>query len=809
MPNLKFSQFQEQTDPANVQFVVGYNGTNNVRIAPGDLGGGYPFLIDTQSLYSGFVPSGLSGNPQGNTVLGISASSSATTGFNNTALGYGALSGNTTGSYNTAVGNNALSAASTTSYNTAIGHSAGRLTTGTLNTFLGEQAGEAVTVGQDNVFLGAVAGYQNTSTTSNTILIGYNTNTSPVGASNFIVLGNANHTTLQIPGIQSGASNGDVLTYNATFGKLELQTPSSGGATDLNGLTDCLVDTDSLYVGEVPAGLSANPQGNTVLGIDAGSSLQTQQGNTLIGNDAGKNFGLNPFANGITYVGAFAGLNNTSGGGTTYIGYQAGQNQAGAANTAVGHQALGGSFSGSGTSNIAIGDRAGLSARGSQSTLLGYQTAYSSGTGLNDSILIGYRAGYSTNAANVVQIGSEAGRNNNSAAGHISIGYQAGYSQTSGANNTNLGFEAGYSNTSGAFRTVIGYQAGKSQTGGANTFIGSLAGGSRSGSGTQNVAIGNNALRYLENADNTAIGSAAGQYADSTSSKNVMIGSQAMAGAFGSKSNNVAVGYKSGFAATTGGDNTLIGYQAGLNVTTSASNTVLGSNALGYHNGNNNVAIGGNAMQGSASFTGTGTDNVAIGYNAGSGSSPTAFSNSILIGKDAATSPIGISNVIAIGNSSQTVLQMPGITSGASNGDVLMYDTANFPFNNLKLYPSGTTPSDARDKKDIEDLPYGLEFVNSLQPRKYVWDNRVKTIERESFDEDGNPITITEEFVANEKGTIGFGFIAQELQEVDNEVLQLVNDSNEDSLRINYSKLVPVLVQAIKELKAEIELLKS
>ena len=86
MPNLKFSQFQEQTDSANVQLVVGYNGTDNVRIAPGNLGG-YPFLIDTQSLYSGFVPSGLSGNPQGNTVLGISASSSATTGFKNTALG--------------------------------------------------------------------------------------------------------------------------------------------------------------------------------------------------------------------------------------------------------------------------------------------------------------------------------------------------------------------------------------------------------------------------------------------------------------------------------------------------------------------------------------------------------------------------------------------------------------------------------------------------------------------------------------------------------------------------------------------------
>ncbi len=42
MANLKFSQFTEQTDTANVQFLVGYNGSTNVRIAPGnisDLGG--------------------------------------------------------------------------------------------------------------------------------------------------------------------------------------------------------------------------------------------------------------------------------------------------------------------------------------------------------------------------------------------------------------------------------------------------------------------------------------------------------------------------------------------------------------------------------------------------------------------------------------------------------------------------------------------------------------------------------------------------------------------------------------------------
>ena len=37
MANKKFSQFTEQTDTANVQFVVGYNGSDNVRISPTNL----------------------------------------------------------------------------------------------------------------------------------------------------------------------------------------------------------------------------------------------------------------------------------------------------------------------------------------------------------------------------------------------------------------------------------------------------------------------------------------------------------------------------------------------------------------------------------------------------------------------------------------------------------------------------------------------------------------------------------------------------------------------------------------------------
>ena len=41
MANLKFSQFTEQTDTSNVQFIVGYNGATNVRISPANISGAY------------------------------------------------------------------------------------------------------------------------------------------------------------------------------------------------------------------------------------------------------------------------------------------------------------------------------------------------------------------------------------------------------------------------------------------------------------------------------------------------------------------------------------------------------------------------------------------------------------------------------------------------------------------------------------------------------------------------------------------------------------------------------------------------
>lgn len=363
-----------------------------------------------------------------------------------------------------------------------------------------------------------------------------------------------------------------VVGYDGTDNvRIDPANLGGGGASDLNGLTDCLVDTASLYVGEVPSGLSGNPQGNTVLGIDAGNALTSATNNTFLGNKAG--YGVTTAA---------------------------------------------------------------------QNTLIGYEA------GMDSSLVAG---------------------------GVVAIGYQAGKEFESGDGAVLVGRYAGAANGSAKQQTV---------------FIGDAAG------------------RYISSAFNTAVG--AGALRGGTSS-----GSSA------------------------------------------AYNTAVGTLSL--------------------KLITTGDNNVAIGANAGD--ALTTGSNNIIIGKNAAASAVDVSNEITLGDSSITALRC--------------------------AVTSITSLSDERDKSEIKDLEYGLAFIDALQPREFVWDNRPET--RTEYDDDGNETQ--EEFYSANKGKKDFGFIAQEVRELDNDTLRLVYTENEERLELSYGKLVPILVKAIQELKEEVELLKG
>ena len=81
-----------------------------------------------------------------------------------------------------------------------------------------------------NISKCTIVGYQACTGTShsgtNNTIIGNGAQPSSTSVSNEITLGNASVTSLRIPGLQSGASSGDVLTYDGT--NITLSTPSTG-----------------------------------------------------------------------------------------------------------------------------------------------------------------------------------------------------------------------------------------------------------------------------------------------------------------------------------------------------------------------------------------------------------------------------------------------------------------------------------------------------------------------------------------------------------------------------------------------------
>lgn len=240
-----------------------------------------------------------------------------------------------------------------------------------------------------------------------------------------------------------------------------------------------------------------------------------------------------------------------------------------------------------------------------------------------------------------------------------------------------------------------------------------------------------------------------------TATSSVYIGINSGVGATGI--NNTALGYNASSVLSTGINNTTIGRGAGEALTTGNGNTYVGSQAgLTATTGSSNTCIGEGAGQGIT----TGGSNTFVGTSAGQVASFTGI-GSICIGASALPSTSSASYEITLGNNSIGVLRC--------------------------AVTSITSLSDGRDKSNIEDSTYGLELVNSLKPVTFEWETR-----------DGA-----------KTGVKDLGFIAQDLQEVDDDYLNLVYDNNPERLEASYGRLMPVLVKAIQELSEKVENLEN
>lgn len=126
-----------------------------------------------------------------------------------------------------------------------------------------------------------------------------------------------------------------------------------------------------------------------------------------------------------------------------------------------------------------------------------------------------------------------------------------------------------------------------------------------------------------------------------------------------------------------------------------------------------------------------------------------------------------------------------------------------------------TSGSDARLKEDvteIADTERGedgsvISKLELLTPVSYRYKDMNAGKERGTYvDKDGKEVELPEEKPSQVMTKRHFGFVAQELQQV---YPDLVYENDNGYLSVNYTELIPILVQSIKELKSEIDELKS
>jgi len=515
----------------------------------------------------------------------------------------------------------------------------------------------------------------------------------------------------------------------------------------------------------------ASATDNAVARFDATTGKLIQNSLVTVSDTGAISAPVDASISGLTVgKGGGAVANNTAVGASALSGSNTGD-----FNTAVGGATLSGNTSGE--SNTAIG-RASLNAN----------TTGSSNSGLGRNSLINNTTG-SFNTA----VGRDSLLSNTTASFNTAVGYQAGYNGTTADQSAYLGFQAGYAGSPSS--VAVGSQALESATNGSHVAVGESALTANT-TGVENTAVGRRAL-----------------YSNTTGGQNTSLGMYSLYSNT-TASNNTAVGFQAGYSNTTGIRSTLIGTEAGYsaNPSSSVGNTLVGWQA-GYNStGNGNTFIGVNGTDAAVGWRmTTGSKNTIIGGYSGNqgGLDIRTASNYIVLsdgdgnprlysdpnGKWTWIKPVTGTDQIGylMTNNDGTFYLAKDSSTGGSFG---LGNYANVIYSSAKsIYvqaqsggvyvatggTSWTSASDERLKENLVPITDAANKVSSLR-------------------------AVTGNLIADETKKSRAFLIAQDVQAV---LPEAVDATNPDKLGVQYTDLIPLLVAAVKELKAEIDQLKG
>ena len=155
---------------------------------------------------------------------------------------------------------------------------------------MGYGAGNSITTGNKNVLVGQSTNPSAVDAT-NQIAIGYQATGQ---ADNSVTLGNDDVTavymaedagaTVYAAGLNLGGTA--VTATAAELNLLDGVTSLTSGATDINGLSDALIEDNSIYLGSNPSSSTNSAMANTSLGINALNDVTTGSRNIAVGNEA-------------------------------------------------------------------------------------------------------------------------------------------------------------------------------------------------------------------------------------------------------------------------------------------------------------------------------------------------------------------------------------------------------------------------------------------------------------------------------------------------------------------------------------------